>query len=316
MWLLLALLCTALAYVAYAHWAWRDLAVAELAPQYASVDEQTAQIDGVPIRYRLQGPDAPVLVLIHNHFLEMRMWDQWLATLRPQFRVLRYDLSGHGLTGPDPSGVYTVKRDVDLLTGLLDQLGITDVAVVGSSLGGNIAFNFAAEYPQRCRALVLINSGGLKKASGKPGRSGKDIPQWADFLMPLLPPWALHKFLFWMAADDQAITRPLQQRFVDMWRRAGNRQAELARLRQFETDDPDPILAKITAPTLIMWGQENPQLPAALASEFERKLSAATTVERIMYPGTGHLLPLERPQRSVDDVFAFLQKHLAAEKSR
>jgi pimeloyl-ACP methyl ester carboxylesterase len=247
--LVLALVVGVALYVAYARWAWRDIPLSVMEQKYGA-GTQTAVVDGVPVRYQRAG-SGPALVLIHSHYMDMAMWDAWLPLLTQHFTVLRYDLTSHGLTGPDPTGEYTVQRDVTLLDGLLQQLQIGDVALVGSSLGGNIAFTFAAQQPQRVRALVLINSGGLKR-SDKPGRSGKNIPAWANHVLPLVPPAALHKFLKWMIVDDALVTEAMQTRFVDDWRREGNRVAELARLRQFETGEPEPLLARITAPTLVL----------------------------------------------------------------
>jgi pimeloyl-ACP methyl ester carboxylesterase len=301
--LVLLLLVAVIGYVGYAHWAWRDLPAAAVEQKYGGPEVRTAMVDGVALRYRLEG-EGPPLVLIHSHYLDMRLWDGWLPQLTPHFRVLRYDLSGHGLTGPDPSGVYTVQRDVLLLNGLLDQLGIGRAAVVGSSLGGNIAFTLAAQQPERVSALVLINSGGLKRANS---RSSGEIPSWADHFMPLIPPAALTAFLRWMTADDRVVTPAEEQRFVDLWRREGNRVAELARLRQYRTGEPDPLLARIIAPALVLWGEDNPQLPVELSAQFVEKLSASPRVQRKTYPGAGHVLPLERPAESVADTLSFLE---------
>ncbi|HEY1075096.1 MAG TPA: alpha/beta hydrolase [Fontimonas sp.] len=297
-------------YVGYASFAYRDIPAATLDARYGGTELRSADVENAVIRYRLEGsrdPQAPMLVLIHSHFLDMGMWDAWVPLFAPHYRVLRYDLTGHGLTGPDPRGNYQVTRDVALLAGLLKKLQVDRVSLVGSSLGGNIAFTYAAIHPQQVQALVLINSGGLKRKD-KPGRgSGRGIPAWADQVLPLVPPLALHRFLDWMVVDDRVITDEFRKRFVDLWRREGNRQAEIERLRQFETGDPDSLLASIVAPTLILWGEQNPQLPVALASEFEQKLTAARSVRRKIYPGAGHLLPVERPTESAADTLDFLQ---------
>lgn len=293
------------AYAAWAHWAWSDIPAAELEQRYGSPALRSAVVDGATLRYELSGDAGkPVLVLVHSHFFEMGIWDGWLPLLTPHYQVLRYDLTGHGLTGPDPRGDYSVEHDVSLLAGLLDQLGVQTIDLAGSSLGGNIAFTFAAHHPQRVRHLVLINSGGLKR---KDSRSRGQIPAWADQVMPLVPPAALRFFFRWMIADAAAETPAQQERFVAMWRREGNRRAELARLRQYDTGEPEPLLAQITGPTLILWGEANPQLPVELATEFESKLTASKRVQRKTYPGAGHVLPLERPTETAADVLAFLQ---------
>lgn len=288
-------------YAAVAHWAWGDIPAAEFEARYAA-GTQVATVDGVAIRYRLEGAGPP-LVLVHSHYFDLAMWDAWMPALASGHAVLRYDLTGHGLTGPDPSGIYTVDRDVALLRGLLARLGLERVAIVGSSLGGNIAFTFAAREPARVRALVLANSGGLKR---KQGRTGKDVPGWAGAVLPLVPPAALRTFLRWMVANDALVTDALAQRFVDGWRREGNRAAELARLRQFEPGAPEPLLAAVTAPTLVLWGEANPQLPVTLAEGFRQKLTGAARVEVRTYPGVGHALPLEQPSAAAD-VIGFLK---------
>ena len=301
--LLLAVLAATALYVVYALIAWRDIPIAEMESRYGGPAVSIADVDGVPIRYRLEGRGSAV-VLIHNHFMDMGIWEAWAPALSEHHRVLRYDLSGHGLTGPDPSGVYTVQRDVRLLQGLLDQLGMESVALVGSSLGGNIAFTFAAQHPERTRALTLINSGGLKRAGSN---SEREMPGWADAVFPLVPPAAFRKFLRWFIVDDAVITPEMEQRFVDGFRREGNRSAELARLRQYDKGTPDAVLAKVTAPTLILWGADNPQLPVDMSVEFTEKLSQAASVDRISYAGAGHVLPLERPA-AVADVLEFLER--------
>lgn len=305
--LLLLLLGLVAGYIVYASWAWRDIPVATLEQQYGDATLQTAPIDGVPIRYRLhraRDTRAPVLVLIHSHFFEMGMWNTWVEQLADDFTLLRYDLSGHGLTGPDPSDVYTVQRDVALLDGLLAYLQISKAVLVGSSLGGNIAFHYAAAHPERISALTLINSGGLKR--NKASRQGS-IPSWADHVLPLLPPALLHRFVRWMVADDDKLDAATLRRFVHMWRRAGNRQAELNRLRQFHRGSADKTLAAVQAPSLILWGAANPQLPADHVERFRQALVNAERVESRIYPGVGHVIPLEAGIRSAADTAHFVR---------
>ena len=295
-----------IAYVLWAVLAWGDIPLETLTQRYASGDLERVTLDGVDLHYRLSGNPAtqPVVVLIHNHFMDMGMWDSWVEQLDQDYAVLRYDLSGHGLTGPDPSGIYTVPRDVTLLRDLLDALKIGPVHLVGSSLGGNIAFAFAAQQPQRTSSLTLINSGGLIRPGSNSQRS---MPEWADMVFPLIPPIALHRFVEWMVAAPQDLSPAFKTRFVDMFRRQGNRSAELARLRQFDSGNPDPVLAKVRAPTLILWGEDNPQLPASLAEQFKRKLSQAESVHVRIIANAGHVLPYERPLASVQAFKAFVE---------
>jgi len=290
-------------YVVFQMIVWRDLPVEELEARYwENQVPESVDIDGVNLRYRIDG-DGPPVLLIHSHFFDMRMWDGWVEPLGNEFTLIRFDMTSHGLTGPDPTGDYSMERSLALISGLLDHLDIQRVSLVGSSLGGNMAFHFAAENPARVDRLILINSGGQR---GENSRSGGEIPGWADGLLSLVPRSAYGAFLRWMIADDALVTGERIAEFHDMFRRQGNRRAEIERLRDFHRGDPSPILAAITAPTLILWGRDNPQLAHELAYRFEAALTGSPRVEVKILPGTGHVLPLERPAKSAELAADFL----------
>ena len=299
----LALLGLVASYVVFQLIAWRDLPVEELEHRYwAGRVPESAEISGVDLRYSVEGAGPPVL-LIHNHFLNMRMWDGWVETLRDEFTLIRFDMTSHGLTGPDPTDDYSMERSLALISGLLDHLSLERVHIVGSSLGGNMAFHFAARNPERVDRLVLINSGGLKRENS---RSEGEIPGWADGVLDLVPRSAYGSFLRWMIVDDVLVTDELVAEFHDMFRRRGNRSAEIERLRDFDPGDPSPVLAAVAAPTLILWGRDNPQLPFELAYRFQDALTGSSEVELRILPGVGHVLPLERPAKSAELAADFL----------
>jgi pimeloyl-ACP methyl ester carboxylesterase len=300
---LLAVTCLCLAWVAWSLVAYRDIPVAELEARYGDATLAVVEIDGVPLRYRVEG-SGPALLLIHSHYFNMRLWDDWIPALRDEFRVIRFDMTSHGLTGPEPRGDYSMARDVALIEGLLDHLGVDRFSVAGSSLGGNMAFHLASRHPERVDRLVLMNSGGLPR-EGSRANSGT-IPGWVDYLSYLVPTAAFRAFLEWMIVDDDLVTPALAREFHDMFRRQGNRFAEFDRMRGFAVGDPAPVLAQITAPTLIMWGADNPQLPVEQAAKFEPLLSAADGVERRVYPGVGHVIPIEMPEQGSRELRRFL----------
>ena len=248
------------------------------------------------------------LLLIHSHYFNMRMWNDWMPQLRDRFRVIRFDMTSHGLTGPDSRGDYTMDRDLQLIEGLLQHLQVESFSVAGSSLGGNMAFHLASRWPDRVQALVLMNSGGLPR-SGSRGNRGT-VPDWVDAVSYLVPTMAFHSFLEWMIVDDAIVTPQMSREFHAMFRRQGNRVAEFERLRQFEVGDPDPVLEGVIAPTLVMWGEDNPQLPVAQVEKFEARLTSAQTFESIVYPAVGHVLPLEAPGSGSADLRRFLLEHV------
>lgn len=108
--------------------------------------------------FELTGPaEAPVVVLVHGIGLTSRIWDRYVPVLAERFRVLSYDLCGHGDSAlPDQKPNLTVLSDQ--LCALLDELLIDRCAIIGFSLGGMINRRFAMDHPNRVTALVILNS--------------------------------------------------------------------------------------------------------------------------------------------------------------
>jgi pimeloyl-ACP methyl ester carboxylesterase len=306
--LLLSLMSVLVLYICVALIAYRDIDPETLEQKYYSQPVQALAVDGVNLRYLDEGlrPQAgvpvPTLLLLHSHYFSMHMWEAWLAPLSEHYRVIRFDMTSHGLTGPDPSNDYSMARSQQLIEALLTELNVDTLSLVGSSLGGNMAFTYAAQHPDKVEKLVLINSGGLKR---KDARSGT-IPGWVTGIMYLLPEVAFDRFLQWMIADDAVVDAAMVSEFHEMFRRDGNRAAEMNRLRGFDIGDPDQVLAQISAPVLVMWGKDNPQLSWTLSDRFANSLSASSRVEVKVYPNVGHVLPLEIPALAVADVIRFV----------
>jgi 3-oxoadipate enol-lactonase len=101
--------------------------------------------------------DGPTVVLIHGLGLGRSMWDGQLPALTGRFRVVRYDLLGHGESAK-PRGAIEMAHFVDQLDNLLDGLALERCALAGFSLGGMIARAFAVAHPERVGALVVLNS--------------------------------------------------------------------------------------------------------------------------------------------------------------
>jgi 3-oxoadipate enol-lactonase len=102
---------------------------------------------------------GPPVVLLHNGLMDARMWDELVPLLAPERRVLRYDLRFFGRSSRTP-GPFSERDD---LAAVLDAAGVERAALVGNSLGGRIALDFALERPERATALLLAAApiGGL-----------------------------------------------------------------------------------------------------------------------------------------------------------
>jgi 3-oxoadipate enol-lactonase len=129
--------------------------------------KQKTEINGRKLAYALLGPEnAPAVVLGHSLGSSAEMWGFQLPLLTSKFRVLVYDLPGHG-DSDTPVGQDSFDDLANDLAALLDHVGISQIALVGLSIGGMIAQHFAFRYPDRLNALVLCSTGCQIDETGK-----------------------------------------------------------------------------------------------------------------------------------------------------
>lgn len=117
-----------------------------------------ATANGIAIEYELEGPaGAPVVTLSHSLAATLHLWDAQAVALRERYRVLRYDIRGHGGTDVPPAP-YTLEQMADDLHGLLRALGIARTHFVGLSMGGLIGMTLALRFPAVVQSLVLADT--------------------------------------------------------------------------------------------------------------------------------------------------------------
>jgi pimeloyl-ACP methyl ester carboxylesterase len=261
------------------------------------------RVDGVRLRLRDTGPpDAPAVILLHGFGASLDTWEPWAKVLSAHYRVIRFDLPGFGLTGPDPTGDYSDTRAQRLLADLMDQLGVRRASLIGNSLGGRVAWSFAARHPDRVSRLVLISPDGF----ASPGFAYGKAPKTPLVMraLPYVAPRSLLKANLAVAyAHPQALTEATLTRYRDLLLAPGVRRAILARLGQTVLQDPAPVLARVQAPTLLLWGEKDGMIPIAGAADYLRDLPHATLVR---LPELGHVPFEEDPARSLEPVTAFL----------
>jgi pimeloyl-ACP methyl ester carboxylesterase len=146
------------------------------------MDPQQVELHGQTVTYHRAG-SGPVLLLVHGITSSSRTWREVMPALAEDFDVIAPDLPGHGRSGK-PRGDYSLGAYASGLRDLLVVLGVRSATVVGHSLGGGIAMQFAYQFPERVERLVLVDSGGLGdevslvlRAATLPG---------AEFVLPLL----------------------------------------------------------------------------------------------------------------------------------
>lgn len=285
-------------------WLWTpDAERAALEARHAAPPSRFVTVDGVRLHIRDTGRDGgtPVL-LLHGFGSSLHTWEDWARLMDAEHRVIRLDLPGFGLTGADPSGDYSDLRAVALLAALLDTLGVGRVDVVGSSMGGRIAWRFAAEQPDRVRRLVLMAPDGFA-SRGFTYDKPAGVPLLMRALPYTLPTSLLRGGLAPAYADPRVLTAEVLERYRDMMLAPGVRRAILDRMATQVLVPPEPILARIAAPTLLLWGEADRMVPAPHAADYARVLRDSRTV---VLPGLGHVPMEEDPARSLAPVRQFL----------
>jgi pimeloyl-ACP methyl ester carboxylesterase len=119
----------------------------------------TATINGIEIHYEVEG-DGPAVLLSHGYSATGAMWDLQRHALSDRYRVVSWDMRGHGSTeSPDDPTLFSTEHTVADMRGLLEQLGIEQAVVGGLSLGGYLSLAFYRQHPGLVRALVVCDSG-------------------------------------------------------------------------------------------------------------------------------------------------------------
>lgn len=273
-----------------------------LEAKYAGPPSRFLDVAGLRLHVRVTGPDAaPAIVMLHGLGASLHTWDAWAEGLAG-FRVIRFDLPGFGLTGPDPGNDYSDARNVAVVVALLDQLGIVRASVVGHSLGGRIAWQLAAAHPERIDRLVLISPDGFASPGFEYGKA-PEVPRVAALMRLALPKFMLRMNLEPGYADPRWVTDELLTRYHDLLLAPGVRGAVLQRMGQTILSDPVPILQRVQAPTLLLWGERDAMIPFRNSADYLQWLPDARLVA---LPGVGHLPQEEAPEQALGRVRAFL----------
>ena len=281
-----------------------DLDRADLERQYARASSQFVQTPGLRTHVHIEGPaHAPVLLLLHGFGSSLQTWDAWGQGLATEYQVVRLDIAGFGLTGPAEPGDYSDEADVQRLLAVVDQLGLSTMTVVGHSMGGRLAWHFAAAHPQRVDKLVLIAPDGFPDPQAH-SEMTYAVPAWMGLVRYTLPRWMIKKGVASAYADPSRLDDNTVQRYQDMLLAPGVRPAVLARMAQTRNRDPLPWLKRLSMPTLLLWGAQDQMIPVANAMDYQRAIPHA---QRVVLPGVGHLPHEEQPQGSLQALRDFLQ---------
>jgi pimeloyl-ACP methyl ester carboxylesterase len=274
-------------------------------------------LHGHGVTYRTAG-QGPVLLLLHGVTNSSQTWEPVAPLLSGRFTLIAPDLLGHGESA-SPRGDYSLGAHATGVRDMLTALGHDRVTVIGHSLGGGIAMQFAYQFPERCERLVLVSSGGLGRevhlllrAAAFPG---------ADYILPLLT--SAH--LLGLGRGVGAVLRRARlapDGDVDVLARgfasldnAGSRQAFLHTLRAVvdvggqRVSANDRLELAALLPSLIVWGERDSIIPLAHGAAAH----AAMPGSRLeVFPGAGHMPHHADPDRFARVLTDFCDNTVAA----
>lgn len=287
-------------------WLWTpDIDRPTLEARYARGPADFTEVAGMRLHLRDDGPkSAPALVLLHGFGGSLHSWEPWAQALSADYRVIRYDQPGAGLSVPDPTGDYTDERGIQVLVALMDKLGLAHATIIGHSMGGRLAWRFAAAQPQRVDKLVLVAPDGFASPGFEYGKAS-DAGLAVQAMRYVLPKALVGMSLEPAYADPAVMSDELLTRYHQLLLAPGTRDAMIRRTEQLVLVPPPTILATITAPTLLLWGAQDAMIPVANADDY---LKAMPNARLVTLPGVGHLPQEETPQVSLAALQVFLRE--------
>ena len=277
---------------------------------------------GINLNYRIWDESGgPALVLVHGLASTLRIWDFVAPLLARRFTVVAYDQRGHA--GSDkPSEGYDLQTMLVDLRGLVEGLKLERPAIVGHSWGATLALAYAAEYPEDCAGIALIDGGLIDLRTSSGGT-------WEDISERMAPPdLSRYKFadMLHRAAGNSDLAG-LPAPFVEEFYRSmmdeqpdGTIRARLARqnhmaiLRNIYDARPTELLPRVKCPVLVVIAVSGEEESASeREAEFIRlKQHGAGLAESLLenrkivwMHNTIHDIPLQRPERLAEEILAF-----------
>lgn len=251
--------------------------------------------------YQISGPiDAPVVVFIHGLGLNRHIWDDYVGRFAQRYRVLTYDLYGHGESAAPP-GKPSLTMFSDQLLGLLDALAINRCSIIGFSLGGMINRRFAMDHGERLQAMAILNSPhdrgdaaqklveqrALDSAAGGPGASlGATIERWFTAGFIETHPETITRVRDWVLANDPEIYASCR---------------EVLAFGVVELIRPQP---PITHPTLVITCENDSGSTPAMSQTIASEISAAQV---IVVPQLQHMGLVENPSFFITALAEFFE---------
>ena len=254
-----------------------------------------AEVNGTKLSYESRGK-GPAIVLIHGGLVDGRLWEKQMRPLSKRFRVVRYDLRGYGHSAAATEPF----SHLEDLRGLLDFLKIEKATLVGLSLGGIIAADFALEHPGRVERLVLVGPGLRGDKQPPPGDAaaaieamGRGAEAFADASM--------RRELYAAVRPGSAAHALLRRMLLDNFKALPSLRPGLIKYPDTPTADR---LADIRAPTLVLIGSRDGRNLLNIADTLAANIPGA---RKVIIHGSSHHPPVERPKEFNRALLDFLK---------
>lgn len=262
--------------------------------------QKFTNVNGSVIRYLEDGPsDCKTLILLHGIGASAERWSRVIPTLSRDYRVIAPDIIGFGYSDK-PVVEYTMDFFIDFFESFLDNLGISEASIIGSSLGGHIATEFAIRFPHMVEKLVLVSPAGMMR---------KSTPTLDRYIMAALYPeyQRVYEVFSEMVYDSNTINQETLMDFVNRMNLPNAKYAFMSTLSGIRyAPRLTGRLSNITAPTLLMWGENDTTIPLA---EYAHQYNEIPNMEElVVIKKCGHIAPIERPATFNRIVLRFLKR--------
>jgi pimeloyl-ACP methyl ester carboxylesterase len=265
-----------------------------MASAVAPIQSHAIRLHGHSVGYRTAGDHGPLVLLVHGIAGRASSWDSVTTLLARDHRVLVPDLLGHGESAK-PRGDYSLGAHAAGLRDLMIALGEERATIVGHSLGGGVAMQFAYQFAERVERLALVSSGGLGREVGLLLRAAA-LPGAGRVLPLVTAPWLVSAGTAVARAIGRVGLRPGSDLagMAEGLATLNGREARAAFIATVQSViDPggqrvnasDRLYLAAEVPTLILWGECDPMIPAAHG----RAAHAAMPGSRLeLFEGAGH----------------------------
>lgn len=255
-----------------------------------------ANINGQSIAYDDTGGDGPALIFSHGFLMDRTMFEAQLDSFGGDYRCVVWDERGFGDT--PVAAPFSYWDSADDVIALMDHLGIDQAVLLGMSQGGFLSLRAALRYPQRVRALVLIDSG-----------AHVDPPETIAAYKQMISHWMSDEPLGEVAVNVAALIinqAELSEKWIDIWESRDRYSLKYPAETLLSRDDISDRVSAVSCPVLVIHGEDDQAIPIETAELMSAQMQDCRGLIRV--PGAAHAANMTHPEIVNPVIAEFLQK--------